>query len=339
MIDNIPLSNIATGGSLPILEWVWLNALKEQMVLTAGNGQVFVRRRMPGKFETALDVCVPIKGIREWAGRLEGPFKFSLIDDEKLRVSAGRNRVVLPTKSSEDYPYIPLDGEELFQCPLEEFQRASKRVRFAAAKSRSVLEHVFISDGQMVAADGFRLAMDTFPYEGDPHSLLVSTEALKAVEGMTEDTLTVKKVGNHIIFSTPTEDILCVPLNETYIDYKRVIPTKFVSEVVIDSKKLATAVGQSLLFTENYLHLVITDDGSILVWAVGAETGDCRSEQDANVDGVALDIFIDGNFVRQGLDKVTGEITLKAEGKEGRLMLSQGSWTYIVMTAREAGKE
>ncbi len=335
MINEFPLAGIKSGGSMPILDYVRLQATPEELTITGGNMEVFTRRRVPGKFDVSLDTCVPLKILQEWTDKVSGPFKFTQ-DGGKLKVSAGRNRTTLVTADPEDYPWVPSHGDLLFTCSLTEFQTAAKKVSFAAARNagRPVLEQVYLNNGEIVATDGFRLAFNKFSYQGFEHSVLVSPEALLAVFGMTGETLSVEENSNRIIFSTENEQVICTPLNETYVDYVRLFSSKFEAEITIDANKLLRAILTNLLFRE-FIHLVISQDGDIQVWSSGAETGDCSVLEEAKIAGISLEIFVDGRYLAEGLKRVSGDVVLKAEGKEGRLQVEKEDWIYIVMTAKE----
>lgn len=332
MIDKFNFNGMKAGGTLPISSFAHLEVTSpECLTVTVGNERTFIRRQMPGTFDFTFDTCIPFNRFAEWTGMLDGPFKFKVTED-KFQVWCGRTRTALKEADPADYPYLPLDGTPIFSCDLLDFQTAIKRTMFAAGKLPPY-DVALIDNGKIIGLDGFRLAYASFPflYEGDPHYLLIDPESLKAVQALEGETLTVKQTPHHHIFSTGSEEVIAVPPNiDKFFDYGSIFPTKFASEITIPSKDLLSALKTAKLF-DHKIHLVITDQKDILVWATGSEVGDCHITKDADIKGKALEIYIDGNFLIDGLSAIDGDVVLKAEDENGKLQMEGNEWRYLVM--------
>lgn len=321
MIEAMNLSGMKYGSkNLPILDFAHLKAEGESLTVTSGTGEIFTQRTFAGEaghFET----CVPFQALAEWTSATGGPFKFDL--EEKLVIRCKRNRTSLKTDNPENYPWLP-QGEPSFKANLVD---AVSKVAWAVGKNRPVLSVVYLDNGKAVATDGFRLAVADYEFEGEEHHLLVPPEALKLLP---DEMVRVALANQKIIFSGSTERVIAVPLNETYPKYQRLLPQKFVAEVRIDAKKLLRSIKTALLFYEN-IRLVITQKNDINIWSVGAETGDCQITQEAQVEGVALEIYINGRYLVDGLSAIEGEVVLKSEGINGKLQMESSGWKYVVM--------
>lgn len=326
-------NGMKVGKSLPILECALLDVQPGELTVTAGNLEVFVQRRFVGVYPETFRVAVPFQRLADWIALQDGPFKFKAVNIYDLQVSCGRHRMTLKGHNPVDYPYFPPTGDTMpiFSMPLTVFQDAIKRIRFAVAVNhgRPTLEAICLRNNTLIASDGFRLAIQELPVPVTTDDLLISPQALDAVLKCSGEVITLAVDGQKIIFSTETETVYTVPVTGDYPAIERFFPKTYVSEVTIDSAELRKALKTVALFNHQ-LSLVITEQKDILIKAV-EQTGDCAIVKEATVEGTALEIFIDGNYLIDGLSTLSGEVILKSEGKAGKLLMEVEGWQYLCM--------
>jgi len=282
-------------------------------------------------------------------------------ETRQLEVQCGSYQAAFHTVAAAEFPEIPTeiagDGETV-QLDLQGLRGMIERTVFAAAKTpeRPNLAGVdfrFANDTlTMAATDGFRLSVCTAPTTASTPEVraLVPATALTELARLWGDAdrsrpirLATTTNGNQIHFALGgrghdggTFDrvlLICQLIDGTFPDYRRIIPEDAETQTRVHAQTddLHQSVRAAFLFSrESHGTVSLTcaprqtlhPDGEIAVSAESAQRGANTNQIPARVDGPALEIAFNGQYVIDFLQHVGAaelEIGLAAAGRPGVL--------------------
>ena len=161
-----------------------------------------------------------------------------------------------------EFPKRPELGEEVQQVTLanDVFKRMIENTIFAcsADELRAALTGVFFNvtpdQIEAVATDGHRLAKMSYKQEGlskTQVSAIIPTRSLnfvlRSLDG--EGTSTVHFGEKHVLFEMTDAQIFARLIEETFVDYQRVIPQETPFEMLVDSGEFYSSVKRVSLFS------------------------------------------------------------------------------------------
>lgn len=162
---------VAGKSSLPVLANIKIDVTDSGVVFSATNLTIGIVQHVAlvNGIETG-SITLPAKLLSETvAGLASGDITIETLDNDRVRVSSGRNAVTITGIDAEEFPTIPSANGTTVTMPFTLLQRIISSVAYAAATddSRPVLAGVLLRSkpGEVfaAAADGFRLAMARYP--------------------------------------------------------------------------------------------------------------------------------------------------------------------------------
>jgi len=157
---------VPTKANLPILSNIHLLAKDGRLRLSATNLDTSITTYVGVSIEEEGAITVPAKIFRDLISNLPEGVVTLTLERGLLHVQADDNKAQLNTVSAEEYPEVPVMGNDAEFLEIESamFADAVKSVVFAAATdtTRPIFSGVYLSfmDGllSVVASDGFRLS-------------------------------------------------------------------------------------------------------------------------------------------------------------------------------------
>jgi DNA polymerase-3 subunit beta len=262
------------------------------------------------------------------------------LDGDKLNVTAGRSRLVLPTLPVEDFPIDPQSGRVTsFELPGQALARLIGKAAFAISteQTRYYLNGIFlhVADGQLkaVATDGHRLAHVAgelpegaegmagaaaygFDHNGLPGFILPSKACheLLALIGKSNHLVTVDVLRTRIAFEGFGWKLTTKFIDGNFPDYRRVLPRtdktltankEELGEVLRRVMALVDRGRQAVKFAINGAELTLSH--------VSPEEGTVSEAMDCTFSvAEPFEIGFNGSYVRSVLDEIEGEsVTLE----------------------------
>lgn len=346
-VERIVSRNIA----LPILQNVVLKTENGRLKLFSTNLEIGINYWIGAKIEEDGEIAVPAKIFFDFV---------SNISDEKMAISSKENILYInsggyktkiigfPVK---DFPIIPKAKKEvLFKILSGEFVDVLASVIDSAALSetRPELSGVLISFSQekieSAATDSFRLAEKSiakntnFPEQSVIIPRTTVQEIIRILSGLDEE-ISLAVSENQIFLLTQDVEIVSRLIDGTYPDYKKVIPDKFVSRVLVEKEILEKNIRLASIFSSHISDVKIeAQEENLKITAKNTDRGEILSQIPAILKNEPFEVAVNYRYFLDGLkimptEKIiiefTGEgnpLVLKPEGKKDLV--------YIIMPLR-----
>lgn len=308
--------------TLPILSNIHLLAQDGRLRLSATNLDTSITTHVGVSIEEEGAITVPAKILRDLISNLpEGVITFTL-KSGLLHVLAENNKAELNTISAEEYPEIPVMGNDVEVLEIESalFADAVKSVVFAASTdtARPIFSGVYLSfvDGllSVVASDGFRLSEKVLTLDvpfSKTFSVVIPAKTLLEVARLIVPEVPTKIAlddrANLVLFSNQDTVIATRILDGQFPDYKRIIPKEHTLEAEISYEDLLAAVRLADIFaqeSDSSVKIHFNPEGVISVSSSSPESGQQTSSFKATVDGGDLDISLNSKYILDFLTNI-----------------------------------
>ncbi len=319
---------VSPRSTLPILSHILVATDEGRLRLSATNLEIGINCWVGAKVEEEGSIAVPARTLIDLVNafppdrvEMEG-----VVRTMTLNLTCGRSEANVKGMDSVDFPSVPVpEGEGGFRLNPETLRTAIAQVAFAAAtdESRPILTGVLVQFSTdhmtLAAADGYRLSVRSTPIPepvSEPLSVIVPARAMAELgricadqlKGQEADTLvlaTVTPDHNRILFQLPDVVLVSQLIPGNFPDYQQIIPSDHTTRTVVGTAELLKACRTAQIFARDGAHIVQfhvhpgseLEAGRVVVSATSAETGDDVSELDASVEGEAVDIAFNVNYV------------------------------------------
>jgi len=316
--------------TIPILSNVLLDATDGKLALTATDMDLTVAETVPADVQRPGAVTAPAHTLHDIVRKLPDGAQVEIDgsppgdgDGDRIRVSAGRSRFMLPSLPKEDFPTT--GGDDLpnrFKMPAPLLRGLIDRTRFAISteETRYYLNGIYLHaiNGaakpclRAVATDGHRLArveIDLPEGAGEMPGVIVPRKTVSELRRLldeTEEEVEVALSESKIIFTFDNAVLTSKLIDGTFPDYERVIPTGNDKIMQVDCREFANAVDRvSTISTEKTraIKLAMTD-GQLTLSATSPDAGSATEELPVTYSADAMEIGFNSRYL---LD-ITGQI-------------------------------
>ena len=328
---------VATRSTLPVLSNILLATDSGRLKLSATNLEVGVSCWIGAKVEEDGATTVPARTLSDLVDALPHErVDLSLAArTQTLNLRCGRFQNNIRGLDPAEFPLLPsLDQASVMRAAADMLKAAINQVVFAAATDdkRPILAGVladFFTDAQsgqgkltLAAADGFRLAVRTMSLVepvAKPVSVIVPAKAL-ALLGRTSNgqqapvAIHVTPSKSQVLFHLDNVDLAAQLIDGAFPEWEKIVPKGKQVRVVAKSSEVLKACKAASVFardSSNIVRLTATpgsdiEPGHVTVQATSAEAGDNVGQLDALVEGPAIQIGLNVNYV---MDAVSAACT------------------------------
>jgi len=345
---------VSTRAATQALSGILVAASDSAVELSATDGEIGLRTDLDASVESAGTVLLP--------GRLLADLVRSLADDRveielreaerDVEIRCGGSRFHVRTLPAEDFPKVPsADGEPL-TIPGRELAETVELVAPAASQDdmRPVLTGVLVSaageEMTMVATDSYRLAVKRTPLEGGiggeleaniPARALRELGRIVAADGVEE--VKVSLLPNQAIFRAGAVLLNTRLIDGQFPNFRQLLPESYEHDVRLsrtDFLEVARRVSQ--LAQRNAPLRLSFSQGELKVSASTPDVGDAEETIPAAFDGEPLEIGFNPDFLKDGIESVTGDevmLRLISPLRPGLLQpVDNEDFRYLVMPIR-----
>jgi DNA polymerase-3 subunit beta len=345
---------VSTRGAVQILGGVLLRAESASLQIAATDMEISLR--------TSLDSTVGEDGAVVVPGRLLVDIVRLLPDQEvalehrleehTLQVACGASEYRLRTYGVEDFPRLPeVDTPGLYAVEAEPLLTTIARVSRAASRdeSRPVLTGILVRFEQgklvMAATDSYRLSVKETPLQSTVPELeaIVPARALDELRriagGRDEVQLGVHE--NQVTFVAGDVLLTSRRIDGQFPNYKTLIPEAFEHEVTLPRDELLEVVRRTGVMAQRNAPLRLRfAEGELTVSAQTQDVGEAKEALPAPFAGEPLEIGFNPEFLRDGIESVTGDdVSLKLINplRPGLIQGTGDDFSYLIMPIRLAG--
>jgi len=280
---------------------------------------------------------------------------FTLGENQKVTVSAGRSRFTLATLPASDFPNVDEgDMNASFTVTQGQLKRLIDRTAFAMAQQdvryylNGMLWEVTPNQLRMVSTDGHRLAMcdlqsDSIEHSGQTTQIIVPRKGiLELARSLVNEDESVDVVfgQNHLQAKTAAFTFITKLVDGKFPDYQRVLPRGGNKTVLGERLNLREAFTRAaILSNEKYRGVrLLLSSGQLTIQANNPEQEEAEDTVALNYEGDSLEIGFNVNYLIDVLSVLSGnEVKLTLSDSNSSALLEEAEEsdsTYVIMPMR-----
>jgi len=342
---------VTKNSSLPILNNVLFKTENGRLKILATNLEIGITGIIGAKIDEVGEIAVPARIITDF---------ISTINDEKVTLSSKNSILTINSDNyktqilgfdSKDFPIIPKIKEDpILTIPTKTLKNALLSVidSTASSESRPELSGVFmkVQGAQAIFAstDSFRLAEKTIPIKGLISKSIIlpriTVAELIRICGDIEGEMVVRSGENQISFSSDDIEIVSRTIDGTYPDYRKVIPEKFLSRVLVTRDELEKNLRLAGLFSSLISDVRLScRDQKMFIAARNSERGEIETSVESLLKNEPFEIALNYRYLLDGLKNVPSDkVIIEFTGSGSPLLVRSGEeksdYTYLIMPLR-----
>lgn len=340
--------------NLPILSNVLLETKKGRLKIAATNLEIGIETWITSKVEAKGKVTVPAQAFLQFISSLPQDRVSLEAKKQDLKVKSNNFKALLNGLDPKEFPIIPkVKAEPLFKVKSDLLTQGLTQVQPACSFSdtRPEISGVYFHKGnnkeiKMVATDSFRLAQKTININLNKKQDLDLIVPIKTVQELIRIVGTGKRdvecrvKENQIEFRFGDTRIISRLIEGDYPDYEKIIPSKFVTKVVVKRKELEDAIKRASFFSSKINDVRIKTKGSKLaISSRSQKVGENLSLLSAEMEGKELASVFNYNFLLDGLRSITTKkVVFRFSGAEKPVLIKpvgDTSYLYLVMPIKD----
>lgn len=348
----------------PAYDGVLIETTDDALVLTCTDGEISIKARVNAIVEEDGCALLPAKLFYEMM-RKQPAGEVDVKIDERMRAlirSRGSN-TSMACMAAEDFPDLrDVMGENVVNLPCNRLRDAISKVLFAVSTDESrkiltgILMEVHPEETLMVGLDGFRLALQRIKAENQlpasatkgQISAVVTGRILGEFSKMLPDSDEMAQIifnSSHIMYSFGSVRVYATLLTGEFIDYRRILPTTWTTEVMVMRSQFSDSIERcSLMAREGknnliYLHM---QQSCVMELTANAERGDVHEEIEIGFEGNELNIAFNSRYLTDIIHNIDGErICMCFNSSVSPCMIKPiegDDYTFLVLPVRIFGK-
>lgn len=314
---NMVTRAIAARPARQVYEGVMIETPGTGIRLTCTDGEMTIKTAVNAIIAKDGVSVMPAKLMSELIRRLsDGEVDIKIDQNARAAIRSRGSSTNMVGMTAEDFPDIhDVVPGNVVVLPASKLRDAISKIMFAVStdETRKILTGVLIettaTETRLVGLDGFRLAMqriqaeNTLPEGTDLIKCVVPGRVLNELSKILPDdesipcTLTYSK--SHIMAEFGSVKLYTTLLTGEFIDYKRILPTEWQTEIILGRRMFSDAIERCGLMARegknNLIYLDITDSKMLMTSA--AERGDVQEELDIGFSGTPLRIAFNSRFL------------------------------------------
>ena len=344
---------LSSRGAVQVLTGILLEVVDERLVLAATDMELSLRASLTGNVAGDGAVVVP--------GRLLADLVRLLPDDRVtlayeqgegvLAISSGSYASRVNVFSAEDFPRLPSLDVPLHTVDAPVLLGTIEKVARAASRdeSRPVLTGILVHfDGTklvMAATDSYRLAVKETGLDaaGPELEAIIPARALQELTRLAAGAESVE-LGiheNHVVFSAGDVWLTTRRIDGQFPNYKQLLPESFEAELEIGREQFLEVVRRAAVLAQRNQPLRLGfAEGELTVSAQTQDVGEAKESLPVEYAGEALEIGFNPDFLRDGLEAVSGDtVQLRLINPLRPAVISSPdeSFWYLIMPIRLPG--
>jgi DNA polymerase-3 subunit beta len=271
-----------------------------------------------------------------------------LVENSNMTIASGKTQFTLQVQNSNEYPNIPtFENSNPIEISQETLKSMINQTVFATAtnSTRPIFtgELFEISNNELnvVAIDGYRLAVRTEELNADDINIVIPANALNKVAALLDekskancqiyidDKHVTFKINDYIVFSRLLEG--------QFHNYRASIPKSNVTEVTINCNELIDCLERCLLLINDRIKSpvkCIFKDGQVSL-SLNTQLGKINDIVECEVIGPQIEIGFNVKYFLDALKATNDEnVKLLMNGSTSPMTVKGDNYTFLVLPVR-----
>ena len=343
---------VSKNPSLPILNNVLIKTENGRLKISATNLEIGINYLIGAKIEEVGEIAVPARIFSDFISNISDD-KISLTTKNNiLYISSDKYKTQILGFDTKDFPIIPKikDG---FLCSLP-----SKLIRnsflavfdsMALSETRPELAGVYIKLNKnnitFASTDSFRLTEKLVDFKTDKTADLIlprnTIAEMIRITGDFDGEISIYAKENQISFINNDFELVSRIIDGNYPDYKKVIPEKFISKILVDKDVFEKNVRLAGLFSSNISDIkLICSKDKVTITSKSSDKGEIEVLVESVLKNEPFEISLNHQYLIDGLKKIpTNKAVIEWTGVGSPLILrpaeEKRDLIYLIMPFRK----
>ncbi len=342
---------VSKNSSLPILNNILLKTENGRLKISATNLEIGINYIIGAKIEEVGQIAVPARIISDFIGNIVDDKVVLTAKNNILNINSDRYKTQILGFDAKDFPIIPkIKSKPLAVIPTKLIRNSLMTVldSVAISETRPELAGVLVNfnDDKIIfaATDSFRLTEKSVDFKNvQKQSFIIPRNTaieLIRITGELEGSLVFNNSDNQISFSNDDFEMVSRMIDGNYPDYKKIIPEKFISKVLVKKDELDKTVRVAGLFSTNISDIKINcSEGKLAVLAKNSDKGEIETLIDATLKNEPFEVSLNFRYLLDGLKILdTEKVIIEFTGLGSPLVIrpndDKKDIVYLIMPLR-----
>jgi DNA polymerase-3 subunit beta len=348
--------------NLPILGNVLIRASEQKVEFLATNLELAITSNLRAKVETPGVFTVPARTLNDFVNLLSEEKVEISLEDNEIKVVCGRSSTKIKGAPADEFPVVPVVGEgKGYVIDIDALKNGLGQVFQAASKNeiRPELAGVLFNFNEevgtlnMAATDSYRLAEKKVKIiQGEDKARIIipgrTAQEINHVLSLSKGVENEKNVRlliteNQVVLRCNDAELVSRLVDGQYPDYTQIIPKEFKTTAEFSTGQITKEIKAASLFTTTGVNAVNFEfepsSSAVMISSVSTQTGEHKSEIQAEIKGEKNNILLNHRYVLDGLANIDAENTiLKVINADSPCIFApkgDSSFVYIVMPIRQ----
>lgn len=347
LVDKI----VSKNSSLPILSNILIKTENGRLRLSATNLEIGINSFIGVKIDEPGEIAVPARIFSDF---------ISNIDDDKINLSVKNNILSIGSDkyktqilgfNSKDFPIIPkLKSDPFISINSKILKNALASVIDSASlsESRPELAGIYCNfmdkKAYFASTDSFRLSEKILNHPSKNSTTFIlprnTTLEIIRITGDIEGELNLRFSDNQISILNEDIEIISRVIDGNYPDYRKVIPDKFISKVLVNKEDLEKKSRLAGIFSSNISDIKIScNENNLNLSAKNSDKGEIFISTEASLKGEPFEVSLNYHYLLDGLKIIpTNHVIIEYTGQGSPLILKpedkESDFIYIIMPLR-----
>ena len=348
---NLVEKVVSKNTSLPILNNILLKTENGRLKVSATNLEIGVNYIIGAKIEEVGQIAIPARIISDFIGNIIDDKVSLTTKNNILNINSERYKTQILGFDAKDFPIIPkIKSKSLAVIPVKLLRNSLMTVldSVAVSETRPELAGVFMdfNNNKIVfaATDSFRLTEKSVDFKNiQKQSFIIPRNTvveLIRITGELEGDLVFNASDNQVSFSNDDFEMVSRVVDGNYPDYKKVIPEKCISRVLVKKDELDKTIRIAGLFSSNISDIKINClEGKMAVLAKNSDKGEIETLIDASLKNQPFEVSLNFHYLLDGLKILdTEKVIMEFTGQGSPLVIrpndDRKDVVYLIMPLR-----
>lgn len=348
---NLVEKIVSKNTSLPILNNILLKTENGRLKVSATNLEIGINYIIGAKIEEVGQIAVPARIISDFISNIIDDKVSLTTKNNILSINSERYKTQILGFDAKDFPIIPkIKSKPLAIIPTKLLKNSFLTVldSVAVSETRPELSGVFINLNNdkivFAATDSFRLTEKSVDFKNIqkqsfilPRNTVV--ELIRIANDLDGD-LVFNVSDNQVSFSNDDFEMVSRIIDGNYPDYKKIIPEKFISKVLVKKDELDKAIRLAGLFSTNISDVKINcSERGITVLAKNSDKGEIETLIEASLKNQPFEVSLNFHYLLDGLKILdTEKVVIEFTGQGSPLIIrpndDKKDVIYLIMPLR-----